>query len=164
MNDSLRQRLLQKIEQLEHDIRDIKDLLTADTDSAFAEPTTQRQSSHDPLDLLTALFTVVQQDLDEEACAIQLRSLLHSSISEHPIALDNFTRFSFKTFKARWADYLQRSADPSSFTITRKQENNRGELALLTYYLHVNHRSPTPITVKQDPQDSLHWKISALSL
>jgi len=59
---------------------------------------------------------------------------------------------------------LQHSTDPSSFTVTRKQENNRGELALLTYYLHVAHRSPTPITVKQDPQNSLQWKISALSL
>ena len=165
MNDSIKQLLLSKVEQIERDLAEVKLLLQEEMPVSIPKKEENISvQNQQPKEVLSTLFSLVKQDLTEEELPSQLAVLLHSSISEHSKALDNFIRFSFKTFKVRWKDYLQDPNDPSSFQINRQQENNRGELSELRLYLHVHHRSPTPISLKQDPQAGLSWKIFALSL
>jgi hypothetical protein len=166
MNDALQQQIIQRLEKLENDIQEIKTLLQ---DGTIPEPTSIDKEpveavKEEPEELLAHLFTIVQQDLEEEDWSKTISPLLHSSISEHNVALHSFLRYSFKTFKARWKDYLQEDLAPNSFKITRRQQNNRGELSELRLYLHVSHRSSTPITFKKDPNHNLAWKILSLSL
>ena len=164
MNDMQKQLLLQKIEKIEQELQTIKEMLrTGDPSSPVVEEKSTLRE-YRPNELLTALFMLAQQEYEEEELPKALAVILHSSISDHNIALDNFIRYSFKTFQGRWKDYLQHPEDPNSFQIARQQENNRGELSELRLYLHVGHRSDTPITLKQDPNHGLQWKIFALSL
>ena len=165
MNDNLKTILLQRLTQLENDIVEIKMLLDNDLDNASSSiEQTDINQNNSPEHSVTTLFSLVQQDISEEGLSKALSSILHSSISQHSIALDNFIRYSFKTFQGRWKEYLQDQNDPSSFQVIRSQENNRGELSEIRLYLHVSHRSATPITLKKDPEQGLCWKIFSLSL
>jgi hypothetical protein len=165
MDDTQKLLLLHKIETIERELQSLKELLGVDaSEKIFVEKKIEAVREYLPEEIVAALFTLAQHQYGDEEIPKALATILHSSIRDHNIALDNFIRYSFKTFQGRWTDYLTTPTDPSSFTISRKQENNRGELSELRLYLHVDHRSDTPITLKQDPLQSMGWKIFALSL
>ena len=163
MNDEQKKQLLLKLESMEREIQEIKVmfLLNGADEDADEEGI---DATLTPEELLSTLFNLVQQEHDESSLPDALRRIVHSSIAEHSHALENFIRYSFKTFQGRWKDYLKDISNPNSFSVTRKNENNRGELSELRLYLHAPHRSPTPITLKQDPGADLAWRISSLSL
>lgn len=112
-----------------------------------------------PEGLLSRFFQIAQQNNTSE-----LSTVLHSSISKHPPSTEQFIRFNYRTFLERWTEYLADPKDSSSFTITRQQRNDRGELSELRLYIHSSVRSPCPITLLQDPMQDMHWRIVSSSL
>ena len=122
-----------------------------------------------PSDLTTPEDIVAQMlyaasFVEESTREALLSQVLHSSILKHNPALDSFMRFSFRTLQGRWQDYLKDQSDFSSFSITRQQRNDRGELSDLKVYLEASNRSPCPITFQQDPYADMNWKVISSSL
>lgn len=136
---------------------------TAETESQ-KEPIPAVLIDTDSPEELVAQFLVAAQQLDIVSRDRLLSQLLHSSIIKHSPAMDSFLRFSFKTLQNRWSDYLSDVSDPHSFTITRQQRNDRGELSDLRIYLQASHRSPCPITFQQDPLNDMQWRVVSSSL
>jgi hypothetical protein len=125
--------------------------------------------SSTPLNLTTPEDIVAQMlhaasFVEESTRETLLSQVLHSSILKHSPALDSFMRFSFRTLQGRWQDYLRDPSDFSSFSITRQQRNDRGELSDLKVYLEATNRSPCPITFQQDPYADMNWKVISSSL
>ena len=160
--------LLKYIDRLEQDIQTLRNMIVSLDDN----PTIESNSEASPAILidtespedLTAQFLVAAQQPDSASRDQLLGQLLHSSIIKHPPAMDSFLRFSFKTLQNRWSDYLTDASDPHSFTITRQQRNDRGELSDLRIYLQASHRSPCPITFQQDPLNEMQWRVVSSSL
>lgn len=160
--------ILRYIDRLEQDIRTLRTMV-----ESFEEDT-GTDSNNDAIpailidtdspEELVAQFLVAAQQIDSADRDSLLSQLLHSSIVKHPPAMDSFLRFSFKTLQNRWHDYLTNASDPHSFTITRQQRNDRGELSDLRIYLQANHRSPCPITFQQDPLNEMQWRVVSSSL
>ena len=160
--------ILKYIDRLEQDIQALRRMVAAMDDTNEAE------SQHEPIpavlidtdspEELVAQFLVAAQQLDIVSRDQLLSQLLHSSIIKHSPAMDSFLRFSFKTLQNRWNDYLADPSDPHSFTITRQQRNDRGELSDLRIYLQATHRSPCPITFQQDPVNDMQWRVVSSSL
>ena len=160
--------ILKYIERLEQDIKTLRTMVESLDENSTTE------SSNDPIpavlididspEELVAQFLVAAQQIDSTSRDSLLSQLLHSSIVKHPPAMDSFLRFSFKTLQNRWHDYLTNASDPHSFTITRQQRNDRGELSDLRIYLQANHRSPCPITFQQDPLNEMQWRVVSSSL
>ncbi len=165
--------ILQHIAKLEQDIYTLRKMVLewdddpaskiADTSPAFTESTTPLLSDNSPEELISHFLIAAKQQNETDRDA-HLTQLLHSSILKHPPAVDSFLRFSFKTLQNRWQDYLANPADASSFTITRQQRNDRGELSDLRIYLQATHRSPCPLTFQQDPLNDMQWRIISSSL
>lgn len=135
---------------------------TENAPSAVSEPTL-------PSDLTTPEDIVAQMlhaasFVEDAAREALLSQVLHSSILKHNPALDSFMRFSFRTLQGRWQDYLHDPSDFSSFSITRQQRNDRGELSDLKVYLAASNRSPCPLTFQQDPYADMNWKVISSSL
>jgi len=151
--------LKQLIETSEHSSLYIDDADITDANIIGAEP---EQNSTEQL--LRQLFSIMAKNRLREEQQKAVTPLIHSSISEHSPALDSFFRFSFKTFQDRWQEYLEAPQESSSFQIERQKENHLGELMEVKLYLVSPHRSPSPITFKQDPKHGLDWKIQSLSL
>lgn len=175
MNEETRQKILQKIALFERELAALKQLVCEDTIQEETQTATKQEQipvrlpPQDKTDfaaenILAHLFTTLKENQNTDDLQAKLSTLLHSSISQHPPARDSFFRFSFKTFRGRWQEYLNDSQDPTSFTITRKRENQIGELAEIRIYLQNNKRSPSPITLKQDPIYNREWRIQAISL
>lgn len=160
--------ILKYIDRLEQDIQTLRTMVDSLDGNSTAE------SSNDPIPAilidsdspedLVAQFLVAAQQIETPSRDSLLGQLLHSSIVKHPPAMDSFLRFSFKTLQNRWHDYLTDTSDPHSFTITRQQRNDRGELSDLRIYLQANHRSPCPITFQQDPLNDMQWRVVSSSL
>ena len=160
--------ILKYIDRLEQDIQALRRMV------ATMDATNETESQKEPIpavlidtdspEELVAQFLVAAQQLDIESRDGLLSQLLHSSIIKHSPAMDSFLRFSFKTLQNRWSDYLSDVSDPHSFTITRQQRNDRGELSDLRIYLQATHRSPCPITFQQDPLNDMQWRVVSSSL
>ena len=160
--------ILKYIDRLEQDIQALRRMV------ATMDGTTETETQSDPIpavlidtdspEELVAQFLVAAQQLDIVSRDRLLSQLLHSSIIKHSPAMDSFLRFSFKTLQNRWDDYLSDASDPHSFTITRQQRNDRGELSDLRIYLQATHRSPCPITFQQDPLNDMQWRVVSSSL
>ena len=160
--------ILKYIDRLEQDIQALRRMV------ATMDATNETESQHEPIpavlidtdspEELVAQFLVAAQQLDIASRDRLLSQLLHSSIIKHSPAMDSFLRFSFKTLQNRWSDYLSDVSDPHSFTITRQQRNDRGELSDLRIYLQASHRSPCPITFQQDPLNDMQWRVVSSSL
>ena len=160
--------ILKYIDCLEQDIQALRRMV------ATMDATNETESQHEPIpavlidtdspEELVAQFLVAAQQLDIASRDGLLSQLLHSSIIKHSPAMDSFLRFSFKTLQNRWSDYLSDVSDPHSFTITRQQRNDRGELSDLRIYLQASHRSPCPITFQQDPLNDMQWRVVSSSL
>ena len=160
--------ILKYIDRLEQDIQALRRMV------ATMDATNETESQHEPIpavlidtdspEELVAQFLVAAQQLDIASRDGLLSQLLHSSIIKHSPAMDSFLRFSFKTLQNRWSDYLSDVSDPHSFTITRQQRNDRGELSDLRIYLQASHRSPCPITFQQDPLNDMQWRVVSSSL
>ena len=160
--------LLKYIDRLEQDLQTLRGMV-----QSFGEESSS-ESNSDPVPAvlidtdspedLVAQFLVAAQQIDDTSRDSLLVQLLHSSIVKHPPAMDSFLRFSFKTLQNRWHDYLTDASDPHSFTITRQQRNDRGELSDLRIYLQATHRSPCPITFQQDPLNDMQWRVVSSSL
>ena len=164
MNEQLKNQILQRLAILEQEISNIRNLLHPSKTTALQQSSNRAtELSGTPEELIATLFSLVNQEEPDSWKEI-VAPILHSSIGQHPIALDNFLRYSFKTFTGRWQEYLTTRDDPTSYVIERTQENNRGELSELRCYLKTQHRSATPITLKKDPQNNLQWKIFSISL
>ena len=156
-----------QIQRIEHELNTLKQLLDAPSSEIHTQESTSvvdaPQSLHLDLDtpegLLEALFEIVATDQISE-----LNNILHSSLVKHPPSRDTFMRFTFKTFQSRWHEYLSFKEAYDSFTITRRQKNDRGELSELKLYLQSENRSPCPITLQQDPYADMRWKIISSSL
>ena len=165
---STKEDILKYIDRLEQDIQTLRKMVL----SLGENPETDEHSEPIPAILidtespedLTAQFLVAAQQPDIASRDKLLVQLLHSSIVKHPPAMDSFLRFSFKTLQNRWSDYLTDTSDPHSFTITRQQRNDRGELSDLRIYLQAAHRSPCPITFQQDPLSDMQWRVVSSSL
>ena len=160
--------LLKYVDRLEQDIQTLRKMVVSLDDDSETEENVEPSSAilidtESPEDL-TAQFLVAAQQPDSASRDKLLVQLLHSSIIKHPPAMDSFLRFSFKTLQNRWSDYLTDSSDPHSFTITRQQRNDRGELSDLRIYLQASHRSPCPITFQQDPLCEMQWRVISSSL
>ena len=165
--------ILQHIAKLEQDLYTLRKMVlewdenpaseSTDTSSVPTENKTPLLSDNSPEELVSHFLVAAQQQHDADRDAY-LAQLLHSSILKHPPAVDSFLRFSFKTLQNRWQDYLANPADASSFTITRQQRNDRGELSDLRIYLHATHRSPCPLTFQQDPLNDMQWRVISSSL
>ena len=164
--------LLKKIRFLEQELQSLRRLVQEESGSDlfhFAEEEaidadvifTEKDSAEQYLE---QLFSIMCQNRSPDEQKKAIASLIHSSVSKHPPALDSFFRFSFKTFQGRWADYLDENQGPNSFHIERRKENSLGELLELKLYLSSDKRSPSPITFKKDPQNQMNWKILSLSL
>ena len=159
--------LLKYIDRLEQDIQTLRKMVVSLDDSETeenSEPISAILIDTESPEDLTAQFLVAAQQPDSASRDKLLGQLLHSSIIKHPPAMDSFLRFSFKTLQNRWSDYLTDSSDPHSFTITRQQRNDRGELSDLRIYLQADHRSPCPITFQQDPLSDMQWRVISSSL
>ena len=164
MNEQLKDQILHRLAVLEQEIAAIRNLLhNSQTEPSQTSSVTVNRSPELPEELISTLFTLVNQE-EPDSWGDVLAPILHSSVVQHPIALDNFLRYSFKTFTGRWKEYLDHSNDPTSFIIERSQENNRGELSELRCYLKTHNRSAAPITLKKDPKNHLQWKIFSISL
>ena len=160
--------ILKYIDRLEQDIQALRRIIESvegDSDTEpKSDPITAVLIDTDSPEDLVAQFLVAAQQLDIDSRDKLLSQLLHSSIVKHPPAMDSFLRFSFKTLQKRWSDYLSDVSEPHSFTITRQQRNDRGELSDLRIYLQANHRSPCPITFQQDPINDMQWRVISSSL
>ena len=164
MNEQLKDQILQRLAVLEQEITNIRSLLHNSQPNTSQSPSTAvNPYSDSPEELISTLFALVNQE-EPESWGDVLTPILHSSVAQYPVALDNFLRYSFKTFTGRWQEYLDHHNTPTSFTVERTQENNRGELSELRCYLKTQNRSAAPITLKRDPQNHLHWKIFSISL
>ena len=166
---STKQEILQYINRLEQDIQTLR-MMVESMDSESAEQASQTETipamlidTDSPEDLI-AQFLVAAMEVNVQSRDAMLHQLLHSSITKHPPAMDSFLRFSFKTLQNRWSDYLKDVSDAHSFTITRQQRNDRGELSDLRIYLEAAHRSPCPVTFQQDPINDMQWRIVSSSL
>lgn len=166
---STKKELLQYINRLEQDIQTLR-MMIESMDSKSTEQPSQTETvpavlidTDSPEDLV-AQFLVAAMEVNLQSRDAMLNQLLHSSITKHPPAMDSFLRFSFKTLQNRWSDYLKDVSDPHSFTITRQQRNDRGELSDLRIYLQAEHRSPCPVTFQQDPINEMQWRIVSSSL
>ena len=160
--------LLKYIDRLEQDIQTLRKMIVSlDNDpepESNSEPSPAILIDTESPEDLTAQFLVAAMQPDMASRDKLLTQLLHSSIVKHPPAMDSFLRFSFKTLQNRWSDYLTDTSDPHSFTITRQQRNDRGELSDLRIYLQAAHRSPCPITFQQDPLSDMQWRVVSSSL
>lgn len=160
--------IIKYIDRLEQDLQTLRRMVST------MDGTNETESQNDPIHAvlidadspedLVAQFLVAAQQIDSVSRDRLLGQLLHSSIIKHPPAMDSFLRFSFKTLQNRWSDYLSEISDPHSFTITRQQRNDRGELSDLRIYLQASHRSPCPITFQQDPLNDMQWRVVSSSL
>lgn len=160
--------IIKYIDRLEQDLQALRRMVSTMDD------TNETESQNDPIPAvlmdtespedLVAQFLVAAQQIDIVSRDKLLSQLLHSSIIKHPPAMDSFLRFSFKTLQNRWSDYLSEISDPHSFTVTRQQRNDRGELSDLRIYLQATHRSPCPITFQQDPLNDMQWRVVSSSL
>ena len=160
--------IIKYIDRLEQDLQALRRMVSTMDD------TNETESQNDPIPAvlmdtespedLVAQFLVAAQQIDSVSRDKLLNQLLHSSIIKHPPAMDSFLRFSFKTLQNRWSDYLSEISDPHSFTVTRQQRNDRGELSDLRIYLQATHRSPCPITFQQDPLNDMQWRVVSSSL
>ena len=160
--------LLKYIDRLEQDLQTLRGMVQAFEDENTGEendtPISAILIDTDSPEDLVAQFLVAAQQIDAASRDSLLSQLLHSSIVKHSPAMDSFLRFSFKTLQNRWHDYLTDVSDPHSFTITRQQRNDRGELSDLRIYLQASHRSPCPITFQQDPLNDMQWRVVSSSL
>ena len=160
--------ILKYIDRLEQDIQTLRRMVATMDDTneteTQSEPIPAVLIDTDSPEELVAQFLVAAQQLDIVSRDRLLSQLLHSSILKHSPAMDSFLRFSFKTLQNRWDDYLSDASDPHSFTITRQQRNDRGELSDLRIYLQATHRSPCPITFQQDPLNDMQWRVVSSSL
>jgi hypothetical protein len=160
--------ILKYIDRLEQDIQTLRTMVDSldgnSTAKSSKDPIPAILIDSDSPEDLVAQFLVAAQQLEIPSRDSLLGQLLHSSIVKHPPAMDSFLRFSFKTLQNRWHDYLTDTSDPHSFTITRQQRNDRGELSDLRIYLQANHRSPCPITFQQDPLNDMQWRVVSSSL
>lgn len=163
--------ILKRISSIEKELQALKQLIEIpdrsslyfdDSDIIDAEVSDAEQNSTEQI--LHHLFSIMTKNKVREEQQKAVTPLIHSSISEHSPALDSFFRFSFKTFQERWQEYLENPQECSSFQIERQKENHLGELMEIKIYLISPHRSPSPITFKQDPNHGLAWKIQSLSL
>lgn len=166
---STKKEILQYIKRLEQDIQTLRTMVES-IDSEESEQTTATETipavliDVDTPEGLVAQFLIAAMQTSSENRDSMLGQLLHSSITKHPPAMDSFLRFSFKTLQNRWSDYLKDSSDAQTFTITRQQRNDRGELSDLRIYLEAQHRSPCPVTFQQDPINDMQWRIVSSSL
>ena len=159
-----------QIQRIEQELSILKQLLeipshtshSIDTSSDSTDVTAPKaliMDTDSPEGILEALFEIVATDQIHE-----LDKILHSSLVKHPPSKDTFMRFTFKTFQSRWKEYLSLENAYDTFTITRRQKNDRGELSELKLYLQSENRSPCPITMQQDPYAEMRWKIISSSL
>lgn len=166
---STKKEILQYIARLEQDIQTLRTMVES-IDLEESDQTTATETipavlinTDSPEDLI-AQFLVAAMEVNSQSRDSMLHQLLHSSITKHPPAMDSFLRFSFKTLQNRWSDYLKDPSDAQTFTITRQQRNDRGELSDLRIYLEAQHRSPCPVTFQQDPINDMQWRIVSSSL
>ena len=160
--------ILKYIDRLEQDIQTLRRMVASMEDDgeteSVSDPIPAVLIDTDSPEDLVAQFLVAAQQLDIAGRDNLLSQLLHSSIIKHSPAMDSFLRFSFKSLQNRWSDYLSDVSDPHSFTVTRQQRNDRGELSDLRIYLQASHRSPCPITFQQDPLNDMQWRVVSSSL
>ena len=160
--------IIKYIDRLEQDLQALRNMIASLDGGTESESPSKPISAvlidTDSPEDLVAQFLVAAQQIDSVSRDNLLSQLLHSSIIKHPPAMDSFLRFSFKTLQNRWSDYLTEVSDPHSFTITRQQRNDRGELSDLRIYLQASHRSPCPITFQQDPLNDMQWRVVSSSL
>ena len=165
-----KEQILAQLTVLQQNIDLLKQMLIAlPDDGATVTTAVATSESNVPTDLTTPEDIVAQMlhaasFVDEATRETLLAEVLHSSILKHSPALDSFMRFSFRTLQGRWQDYLRDPSDYSSFSITRQQRNDRGELSDLKVYLEATNRSPCPITFQQDPHADMNWKVISSSL
>ena len=159
--------ILNQIARLQQELNQLTKLITSLDETPRENETTidsiESVVSNDPEDVIAILLQAAQSTDEGERDQL-LHTILHSSILHHSPAIDSFLRFSFKTLQGRWQEYLQDHSDFYSFTISRQQRNDRGELSDLRLYLSATHRSPCPVTLQQDPNADLAWKIVSSSL
>lgn len=159
--------ILAQIARLQQELNQLTTMVsTMNEESVENETVTVTRNttiSNDPYIVVATLLQAAQSANDTDRDEL-LNSILHSNILNHNPAIDSFLRFSFRTLQGRWQEYLQDSADFHSFSVVRKQQNDRGELSDLRLYLSATHRSPCPITLQQDPKAEYTWKIVSSSL
>lgn len=165
-----KEQILAQLTLLQQNIDLLKQMVIALPENGSTETTANLSPEFTPQSDLTTPEDIVAQMLhaasfvDEPRREALLAQVLHSSILKHSPALDSFMRFSFRTLQGRWQDYLRDPSDYSSFSITRQQRNDRGELSDLKVYLEATNRSPCPITFQQDPYADMNWKVISSSL
>ena len=178
----MNEEILQQIAAIEEQVAKLKQLvLSGGTATTLQHPsqTQEHSTATSPEQLLVLLFeAVIQRNntiqssteetfvdaVNDSSLQTSLRPILHSSITESDRTMGSFFRYHWKTFEGRFADYLKSTEEPSSFEIARSQSNHRAELSEIRLYLTAQHRSPTPIVFKQDPNSNRNWKISTLGL
>ena len=178
----MNEEILQQIAAIEEQVAKLKELvLSGSTATTLQHPSKAPEHSpvFSPEQLLVLLFeAVIQRNnsiqssteetfvdaINDPSLQTALHPILHSSITESDRTMSSFFRYHWKTFEGRFADYLRSAEDPTSFDIARSQSNHRAELSEIRLYLTAQHRSPTPIVFKQDPDSNRNWKISTLGL
>ena len=159
--------ILKYIDRLEQDIQTLRNMVATmdDTNETVSqnEPIPAVLIDTDSPEELVAQFLVAAQQLDIVSRDGLLSQLLHSSIIKHSPAMDSFLRFSFKTLQNRWSDYLSDVSDPHSFTITRQQRNDRGELSDLRIYLQKRTVLRVPSRFNRTLND-MQWRVVSSSL
>jgi len=114
--------------------------------------------------LLVQLFST-GLDSDEEDGFEAFLGLIHSDRTDAPNAKNNLRAFTWKSFRKNVGTYLKDSADPSSFTIERRDPKVLApDTTMVKLFLAGTRPSATPVTFRVDDNAAGYWRINDSSL
>ena len=114
--------------------------------------------------LLVQLFSTGLDGDDEDGFEAFL-ALIHSDRTDAPNAKNNLRAFTWKSFRKNVGTYLKDSADPSSFTIERRDPKVLApDTTMVKLFLAGTRPSATPVTFRVDDNAAGYWRINDSSL
>ena len=114
--------------------------------------------------LLVQLFSTGLNTDDEDGFEAFL-TLIHSDRTDAPNAKNNLRAFTWKSFRKNVGTYLKDSADPSSFTIERRDPKVLApNTTMVKVFLAGTRPSATPVTFRVDENAAGYWRINDSSL
>ena len=114
--------------------------------------------------LLVQLFSTGLNS-DEEDGFEAFLGLIHSDRTDAPNAKNNLRAFTWKSFRKNVGTYLKDSADPSSFTIERRDPKVLApNTTMVKLFLAGTRPSATPVTFRVDENAAGYWRINDSSL
>jgi hypothetical protein len=113
---------------------------------------------------LVSLFGAAMTS-DEDDGFDAFLAVMHSSRTDAPLSVQNLRQFSWKALQKNLGTYLKDPADPTSFTVVRREPGElEDSLTSIKLYLGGTRPSDTPVNLRKDDGAGGAWRVTDSSL